>query len=382
MKNVALVDSVIRLFSNLRPVWFKHSMLSFLFHLLSCGNRLSSLFSQLRLSVFLVSGCEKHTGETIRILFVGGKRFPIFLSDLIFSETPMMHRQGKVFIFRIKNLKIRYDDKVNAVIISCDQFYHRFLHQDGFFVFPHMVDMSLDCSKGFTELSNGFSRDAINDIKMMQKYNFSFEQTKDIEKLKIFYYDMFLETLSKRIGKRDTFTPSLIFLKGLMEIGYELMLITYNGAYVCGGFYYLDADKGLSRYSGVLGGKLNLIKKRTSAAIYYSFIQNALKRNTKKIYFGGVNPFFNDGLFRYKRKWGMKVESYDLVKLVYGLQIVTESGPLKQFLIHNPFIGMNEKNELIGFVFVDQKIFNDTMSNQLEKSFQVPGVKEVRFIKI
>jgi hypothetical protein len=78
----------------------------------------------------------------------------------------------------------------------------------------------------------------------------------------------------------------------------------------------------------------------------------------------------------------MKVEPSDFVKEIFGLRIVSERGALKQFLIHNPFIGMNEKNDLIGFVFVDKKTFNDAMSNQYEKRFQTPGVNELRFIKL
>lgn len=382
MRFLSVVEGFLCLFSKLRPVWFKRFMLSFLLHLLSYGSRLRSLFSHLSLSVSLVSGLETQTGETIRILYVGGKGFPVFLSDLIFSEKPMIHHQGNVLICRIKDLKKRYAGQVDAVVVSCDQFYQRFLYQDGFYVFPHWVDMSLDCSKGLAELSNGFSRNTIRDIKTMEKHNFSFEQTKDIEKLKIFYYDMFLPTLLKRFSEVDVFIPGFMFLNGLMEFGYELVLITYDGTYVCGGFFYLDAEKGFLRYSGVLEGQLNLIKKRTSNAIYYSFILNAFKRNTKKICFGGSRPFFNDGLFQYKRKWGMKVEPYDPLKEIFGLQIARESGPLKQFLIHNPFIGVNEKNELIGFVFVDKKIFNDAMRNQCEKRYQTPGVNELRFIKL
>ena len=71
-----------------------------------------------------------------------------------------------------------------------------------------------------------------------------------------------------------------------------------------------------------------------------------------------------------------------LSKDIFGLRIVSGSGPLKQFLIHNPFIGMNEKNELIRFVFVDKKTSNDAMSNQFEKRFQTLEINELRIIKL
>ena len=378
---ISVVDKVISAGVKIRPIWLKKWLLSLLFSFNILVNRLKLLFSHLRLSVSLVSGLEKQTGETISVLFVGGKRFPVFLCELIFDGKPMICNQGNVFIWNIKDLKKRYAGKVDAVLVNCDQLYKRFLYQD-FFVFPHWVDMSLDCSKGLVELSNSFSRNTKRDIKTMEEHNFSFELTKDIGKLKIFYYDMFLPTLSNRIGTTDMLTPSFMWLNCLIEIRYELMMISSEGTYVCGGFFYLDSDKGFLRYSGVLEGQLSFIKKRTSNAIYYFFILEAFKRKIKKISFGGARPFFNDGLFQYKRKWGMKVEPNDLFKEIFGLQIVRESEPLKQFLIHNPFVGMNEKKELIGFVFVDKKTYTDAMSHQLEKKYQTSGVNRLRFIKL
>lgn len=82
---------------------------------------------------------------------------------------------------------------------------------------------------------------------------------------------------------------------------------------------------------------------------------------------------FNDGLLQYKRKWGMKVEHSDLVKEIFGLRINNENEPLKQFLIRNPFIGINGKNGLIVFVFVDKETFNDAMSNHCEKDIKHQG---------
>ena len=78
----------------------------------------------------------------------------------------------------------------------------------------------------------------------------------------------------------------------------------------------------------------------------------------------------------------MKVQLYDAVGEVFGLRVFSENGLSKEFLIHNPLIGMNEKNDLTGFIFVDKKTFTDTMRNQAEKRFQTPGVNELRFIEL
>jgi len=78
----------------------------------------------------------------------------------------------------------------------------------------------------------------------------------------------------------------------------------------------------------------------------------------------------------------MKVQLYDAVGEVFGLRVFRENGLSKEFLIHNPLIGMNEKNELAGFVFIDKKIFTDAMRNECEKRFQTSRVNGLQFIKL
>ena len=378
MKKVFDVDRILCFFINLRSAWLKRSMSSFFFHLLSYGSRLRVLFFSLSLSVFLVCGPEKQTGQTINIVFVGGRKLPVFLSNLLFREKPTIHHQGKLFIWRIKTLKNVYDD-VDAIFVSCDQFYRRFLHQDGFFVFPHMTNMVLDTSKSLQELVAGLSHSAQEDVKKILKKQFSFQIKSDMQTLKRFYDEMYLPTLKKRIGETDVFTPSLDFLRYLRELGYVLMMITSLGEEVCGVFFKKQGDALILKYAGVLQGDLDLIKKGAFSAFYYYFMVYATEQKVNKLDFGGARPLFNDGLFQNKRKWGMTISPYDFVKEIFGLRIIRESEPLKQFLIHNPFIGMNEKNELIGIVFVDTDM-SISEKKEYEKRFCIPGIKEFRFI--
>ena len=116
--------------------------------------------------------------------------------------------------------------------------------------------------------------------------------------------------------------------------------------------------------------------------MYYFFIILAQDRKAKRIDFGGTRPFFNDGLFQYKKKWGTIIEPYSLVPEVFGLKILNNSEPMKQFLIDNPFIGITEKNEMAGFVFIGEDEVSDKEKELYEKRFNVPGIHELRFITL
>ena len=379
LKSVA--EGMISLGTKVCPVWLRSRLFSFLFSLYVYIRRLKTLAFQLRLPVYMITGLEKTSGEHIRFLFVGRKTFPFFLNDLFFTSVPHVEQLGKVSVWRLQKLNCFFSFDIDAVLVSCDKFYLKWLLKADMYVYPHLVDMILDCSPGSKQIFNDLSRDTEKEIKKVKKHGYSFEITSDINKISMFYYDMYLPTVSNRIGKTDMYIPSFLSLRYLCEMGYKLMLVVSEGKYVCGGFFYHNKDVLVLKYSGVLNGNVDYIKKRAHSAVYYFLILFALDRQIKKIDFGGARPFFYNGLFRYKKKWGMMVKPSSLVPEVFGLQIVNNI-VMRRFLIHNPFIGISENNELIGYVFVDKKTFNDGDKKRYETLVDVPGVSTIRFIQL
>jgi hypothetical protein len=376
-----VANSLISILSRIRPVRLKQGLFSLLFSFYFHLSRLKAMLLQLRLRVFLVSGVEKSSGEKITLLFVGREDFPLFLKDMIFSKRPHIRQLGYVFVWRLNSGLHRFFVDVDAVLVSCDRFYRRFLYRDDFFVFPHMVDMVLDCSQGLDQIMMNVSDDAKREIKTVKNKDFSFEITSDIEKVSMFYHDMYVPTVENRIGKTDMFIPDFLALRFFLQMGSEVLLTLIDGSYVCGSFFYHHDEVLEVKYFGIYQGNVDLYRTRVSAADQYFSILVALERNVSCLDFGGARPFFNDGLFYYKQKWGMSVESYPLVPEVFGLKIINEN-VMKPFLLRNPFIGLSKDNRFVANVFVDKDTFSDEMRSKQEKTYKKPGIDEVRFINV
>jgi len=169
----SIADRIISLGDKIRPVWLKERLFSLLFSFCFYLNRLKVMLLQIRLRVFLVSGVEKNSDEPIRVLFVGCEDIPLFLVDLLFIKKPTVEPVGHVFIWRLNRLH-RFSSDVDAVLVSVDHFYRGFLHRDDFFVFPHMVDMVLNCSQGLKEIMRKVSTDAKKEIRRVKNQDFSF----------------------------------------------------------------------------------------------------------------------------------------------------------------------------------------------------------------
>ncbi|MCK5023538.1 MAG: hypothetical protein KAS04_05170 [Candidatus Aenigmarchaeota archaeon] len=380
--SVSFVERMISLFSKLRPLGFKQWFFSFVFHFFLYASRLRSIFCQLRLNVYVASGVDKNMGNGIKVLFFGNERFPLFISDLLFVDKPDVKMFGKEWIWHVGRDKTVKESDSDMVLVSCDCFYNRFLHKADLFVFPHMIDMILDIRKPSEEFFKNLSNSAKADIRKVKQHDYSFEVTSDINQLRMFYNDMYLPLIKNRFGDKPLFIPPFVFFRVLHEIGYKFLLAKKDDAYISGNIFHCDNKEMYTKYFGILNGDFDLIKKGASAAIYYFSIVWAKENKLSNVNFGACRPFLNDGVFQYKKKWGTIIEPYSLVPEIFGLKILNNSEPMKQFLIDNPFIGLNEKNEITGFVFVDKDEISDKEKELYEKRFNVSGIHELRFFSL
>jgi hypothetical protein len=245
-----------------------------------------------------------------------------------------------------------------------------------------MVDTVFNSSKDLNEIEKNLSHSAKEDIRKVKKNQFSFKITSDNKKLNMFYYYMYLPTLKKIIGETEVFTPNYLLFKYLSEIGYELMLVTHDEKDVCGVYFYHHNNVLFLKYAGVFQGDISLIKKGALSAAYYFSIILAKDRKVRRIDFGGTRPFFKDGLFIYKKKWGMIIEPYLSVQDVFGLKILNDSEPIKQFLIDNPFIGINDKSKMVGYIFFRKDRNSYKQINYNKRRFDLPGITELKFIPL
>ena len=370
----------ISVLSKIRPICLKQGMFSLCFSLFFQLTRLKAMLLQIILPVFLISGIEKNSGEQIRILFAGRKDFPFFLTDLLFRTEPQVKPVGQVCIWKIQSLN-RFPFNIDTILVSCDRFYRRFLHGNDFLVFPHMVDMVLDCSQGLDQIIQNVSMDAKREIKKIQRQNFSYEITSNSEKVSMFYHDMYEPMVENRFRKTDMFIPDYLTIKFFLQMGFELMLTVLDESYVCGSFFYHHKKVLEVKYSGISQANLALYRKRVSAADQYFIILVALERKVPYLDYGGARPFYHDGLFYYKQKWGTSVQPYSLVPELFGLKICNDT-IMRPFLFKNPFIGLSPDDRFVAYVFVDKETFTEKEAMQVEKQYKKPGVDEIRFIKI
>jgi hypothetical protein len=156
------------------------------------------------------------------------------------------------------------------------------------------------------------------------------------------------------------------------------MLIKLNDEYISGSVFALKRNKLTAYYSGIINEKFDYLTKGINAAFYHYLINWGKNNNFNLIDFGGCRAFLNDGLFRYKRKWGTKIVRTENTYVdIFAFRPSINSKVIHNFLINNPFIFI-DNNQYNGMIFIDKT--NPPLIKEIQHLStidKIPGLKKL-----
>ena len=329
--------------------------------------------SQFRLSVYLLRGKEKWGGGNLTTLILGDERGLLYLSDLLYSEKPIKESLGKVFIWRIKSRLNLNLPRVDLIFVKMDGFCSRFLTRCGFMVIPEWTLFLLDLSKlfqGAWKLSK--NKNLSETLRRIRKHNYSCEVTQDPSKFEYFYHQMYLPYATKRFKELTVLTGfrdmERIFKKG------QLLLVKRGDDYVSGNIMRIDGDTVFAPYSGITEGKMEYLKAGALTALYYFTIIWAKEMGCKWLDFGHCRSFLRDGVFNYKKQWGMMIRMSARLGAILGMKVCNFHQGVRNFLEKNPFIFIDQK-KLKGMILVEQnRPLTLEEAQSLIKTYSITGL--------
>lgn len=316
---------------------------------LKLGSKFFSLLNHFYLPMYLLYGKEKTSGITITVLFLSDENSFSYLSDLLFSEEYTCEKIGNVGIWNVGRRLEKFSAGIDAVFIKSDRFFSCFFQKHGFTVIPEYISTTLDVSEPLEQIYKKFNKSAKKEIKQLEKHDYSYEISTDIDKLKFFYHRMYLSYAYRRYGKSARCVDFNV-MRSVFEKG-KLILVKEGDEYISGFLVNIDKDTVTITCSGIMDGKTDYLRRHIGAARYCFSILWAKENGFKQLHFGFSRPFLNDGVLRYKRKWGATARKCrsDFVAGsyagIFGFKTYTCNEGILDFLVHNPFIYFN-KNQL------------------------------------
>ena len=266
--------------------------------------------------------------------------------------------------------------RVDLVFVIMEGFFSRLLKWQGFIVIPEWVLFRLDLSKQFPEawnLSKSKNKSLHENLREFRRHNYSFEMTQDQAKLEYFYNQMYLPYATKRFEEL-TSTASFHDMGRLFKKG-QLLLVKKGYDYVSGNMLVRISDDTIFAHSlGITEGNIEYLKAGALTAVYYFAILWAKKMGYKWMDFGHCRSFLKDGVFKYKKYWGMEIKISERVTGIFGIKICNYCQGVQNFLENNPFVFIDQ-GKLKGLIFVNNS--HEISFKEVQacvKSYAIPGL--------
>lgn len=291
---------------------------------------------------FHLKGKTKRTNCDLSILLFAGENVVNYISDLAYLGKPQIETVGNTTYNRIPS--IIADLKPDIVFADVHEVFSKFFSKT-FLILPY-VTSTLDISAPWETIYARMKRVRKRNIREVYKSSYDYEITRARDKFHSFYQEMYLPFILKRPAKLSGFTPlepaSEMFSRG------GLVLVKLKNRNVAGILFHFVNETlhcALMAYDDGLAGQ---------AALYF-LIKWAKEKGHKEIHYGTTPPFLNDGLYLYKRSWGMKVNNNP--KRMLAIRFNNFEKAVQDFLFNNPFI-FRQSTSLIGLILLNTNNVN------------------------
>ncbi len=251
------------------------------------------------------------------------------------------------------------------------------------YIIPKWVEQKNLHFNGLSDFAGSRKNDASRDIRLTSRYNYDYEFTKDEAILKFFYDRMYCPYMHARYPDEKVVASFDYVRKEFLKGGLFLLKDKDTNKYIAGSVVNLQNKTFTAVKLGVLDGDPDLLQKRAVSALYISYFKFMEKNNIRRFHLGASRSFLNDGVLKYKAKWGTVIDFDKRRGNVFTLRICHPSKHMDNFLVNNPFISI-EEGKLIGNIFIDVSNGGPDSLEQKEliKNYQFKGLSGVRIIPL
>ncbi len=331
------------------------------------------LADKIRWPVCVLRGKEKWSNENLTVLCCAAEQMVTYLSSILYSGEPEKESLGKCFIWQVESRFNSEKFTADLIFIETDKIFSPFLRQRGFKIIPQWILFILEISRPLSEIWREIKNKSLSDnLRIVRKYQYVYEMTRDLAKYNDWYRQMYVPYALERFGDASM-TYGFRKLKRTFERG-QILFVKRDNDHLAGTLIVTHGKDAWVHSLGIRTGNHNFLKQGVVSASYYFTVLWAKEKGYEHIDFGHCRPFLNDGVFIYKKNWGMAVKKSNRMQSVLGLKVFNPSQGVKAFLANNPFVFI-DRGKMKGFVLIQK---NDPLTpgevRSLFKKYYISGL--------
>ncbi len=300
-----------------------------------------------RIDVWAVRGAERHGGDDLHALLGGHLETKNYLRERLFraGAHEIHHRAWRSRLGAIVGGRGRPDV---VLLDTTDRASLQGLVDDEAIWLRAWVPTELELAVAAERMRRS---DSIkSDLRKVQAQRFASAIRTDAAALERFYWELYRPYALGGFGETAVYMNREEFAAGCRHA--ELLEVHRDGELIAG-MVILFPPNAVPHWwvLGVREGDRRLLAAGALAALYLYGVQHLMAQGYRHARLGGVRPFLDDGVLRYKRKWGARLVAGDDGDPHWLLlRIVQPTAAVRAWLAACPVIA-EDAHGLIGRVF-------------------------------
>jgi hypothetical protein len=317
---------------------------------------------------YVIKGLTKGSDDKMTMLYVGTGNSAHQLASLIYAQISEFLPLGGMLLHEASVLSAM--DVPEIVALDVQRPFVRKFSKRGYLLLPN-VNFILDMRFSIDDIMKRMSRRRRRDIRKINTLNYSYAICRDSDKdFDLFYHRMYLPYAQSRFGKAAYLKPYLES-KTVFESNGGVIFVKKKNKLLAGILFNIQKKKLHAWSFGAHEGDQQLVEELAGEAALLFLIEWAKTQGIESLDYGVSLPFLREGIFTYKKEWGMSVnEQRD--NSICALKVNTVNECSLAFLEQNPFI-VTDEGELKGVVFIDHRT-TELELHQIHSRYYLPNL--------
>jgi hypothetical protein len=255
------------------------------------------------------SNARASNGSNARasVLYVGRRKNYSYLRRTIFDDCQVVdERRTSLFAYR------KHTDEMAAsadvLLLDIGWPYHGRINRAGEYLeIPDWVNMAVELPDTWEAVVRSFRQTTRNnDLRLIRRNGYRCRPTTSREVLEDFYDRFYVPFVNHKHGGDSVIAPR----KHVLKRGAQgaLLQVLKDEEVVAAGVVYPEGEALFFLWMGLPPQYIDSPPEAAISALYFFGIRYAFDHDYKVVDFTGNRAFLDDGAFRFKRKWGARVE--------------------------------------------------------------------------
>lgn len=359
-------------------------------------HNLTTLFRLLRKIIFMpfkttifyieLIGVERNSSEEMSLVYIGDKSSYEYVVSCLFDTKPTVSCQRQIPWWTINRQAKNARSIADLLICDTDFPLDLLIKKQGALVSPRWVKQKVVIADKWADLLTNLRRKTRREAqRSIRKYDLKAHVVRDTNSDSYFYHQLYKPYIHRRYGNQAMLVDEQRFLKECASG--RLIQITQNDKILGTVLVHISGKQLTIAWMGVDKDVEDCQLKGVTDALDLYSLMFAYTQGCDVMDMGGSRPLINDGVLRYKKKWGAVVSQGLIPKgsILYIPCRMTQ--PVKHFLENNPMIlSAGRKLRCVSWVFSEDNTVTDAnnvnhYTAQLNKMYQ-SGLDEFQCFRI